>query len=205
MTKRSPPTSDGRAERFPRSADTQARIIAAARPLFAKHGYPGTTIRAVAAAADIHPSMVMRYFESKEGLFAAAAEFDLRLPDFSKVEESALGVAMVRQFLDRWEGEGTGEELRALLGVAHTNATARARLMEIFTRQIEPVARAADVANKEQCAALIVTQMLGLAFTRYILQLPPVAKLSRAVLEEQIGATIQLYLRGQLQSNGKPT
>ncbi len=192
-----PLTSDDRAERFPRSADTQARIIAAARPLFAKHGYQGTTIRAVASAAGIHASMVMRYFESKEGLFAAAAEFDLRLPDFSKVKESELGVALVRQFLDRWEGEGAGEELRALLGVAHTNATARQRLMEIFTRQIEPmVERAANVANKEQCAALIVTQMLGLAFTRYILHLPPVVNLSRAALEEHLGATIQHYLRG---------
>jgi AcrR family transcriptional regulator len=197
VTQRPLPTSDSRAERFPRSADTQTRIIAAARPLFAKHGYQGTTIRAVAAAADIHPSMVMRYFESKEGLFAAAAEFDLRLPDFSKVKESELGVALVHQFLDRWEGEGAGEELRALLGVAHTNATARARLMEIFTRQIEPmVERAANVVNKEQCAALIVTQMLGLAFTRYILHLPPVVKLSRAELEEHLGATIQHYLRG---------
>ena len=197
MTKRSLPTSGSRAERFPRSADTQARIIAAARPLFAKHGYQGTTIRAVAAAADIHPSMVMRYFESKEGLFAAAAEFDLRLPDFSTVKESELGIALVRVFLDRWEGEGAGEELRALLGVAHTNAAARQRLMEIFTQQIRPmVARAANVADKEQCAALIVTQMLGLAFTRYILHLPPIVKLSRAVLEERIGATIQHYLRG---------
>lgn len=196
MTKK-PLTSDGRAERFPRSADTQARIIAAARPLFAKHGYQGTTIRAVAAAADIHASMVMRYFESKEGLFAAAAEFDLRLPDFSKVKESELGVALVRQFLDRWEGEGAGEELRALLGVAHTNVTARQRLMEIFTRQLEPaVAHVANVANKEQCAALIVTQMLGLAFTRYILRLRPIVNLSREALEENLGATIQHYLRG---------
>ena len=197
MTKRPLPTSDSRAERFPRSAETQARIIAAARPLFAQHGYQGTTIRTVAAAADIHPSMVMRYFESKEGLFAAAAEFDLRLPDFSKVKESELGVALVRVFLDRWEGEGAGEELRALLGVAHTNATARQRLVEIFAQQIRPmVARAANVADKEQCAALIVTQMLGLAFTRYILHLPPIVKLSRVVLEEHIGATIQHYMRG---------
>ena len=197
MTKRPLPTPDSRAERFPRSAETQARIIAAARPLFAKHGYHGTTIRAVASAADIHPSMVMRYFESKEGLFAAAAEFDLRLPDFSEVKDSELGIALVRVFLDRWEGEGAGEELRALLGVAHTNATARQRLMEIFAQQIRPmVARAANVANKEQCAALIVTQMLGLAFTRYILHLPPIVQLSRAVLEEHIGATIQHYLRG---------
>jgi AcrR family transcriptional regulator len=191
------PTPDSRAERFPRSADTQSRIIAAARPLFAKHGYHGTTIRAVAAAADIHASMVMRYFESKEGLFAAAAEFDLRMPDFSNVKESELGVALVRQFLDRWEGEGNGEELRALLGVAHTNETARGRLMEIFTCQLEPVvARVAHVADKEQCTALIVTQMLGLAFTRYILRLPPIVNLTRTVLEEQLGATIQHYLSG---------
>lgn len=195
MTKTPLLTSSDRAERFPRSADTQARIIAAARPLFAKHGYQGTTIRAVAAAAGIHASMVMRYFERKEGLFAAAAEFDLRLPDFSQVNQSDLGGALVRQFLDRWEGEGAGDELRALLGVAHTNATARGRLMEIFTKQIEPmVACATDVQNKEQCAALIVTQMLGLAFTRYILRLPPIVKLSRVFLEEHIGATIQGYL-----------
>jgi len=54
----------------------------------------------------------------------------------------------------------------------------------------------ANVANKEQCAALIVTQMLGLAFTRYILHLPPVVNLSRAALEEHLGTTIQHYLRG---------
>ena len=35
--------------------------------------------------------MVMRYFGNKEGLFAAAAEFDLRLPDLTHVPRSALG------------------------------------------------------------------------------------------------------------------
>ena len=62
----------------------------------------------MAAKADIHPSMVMRYFESKDGLFAAAAEFDLRLPDLSKVKLAELGVTLVRQFLDRWEGSDAG-------------------------------------------------------------------------------------------------
>jgi AcrR family transcriptional regulator len=186
-----------RAERFPRSAETQARIIAAARPLFAEHGYAGTTVRAVAAAAGIHPSMVMRYFESKEGLFAAAAEFDLRLPDFSQIRHADLGVALVRQFLARWEGAGAGDELRALLGVAATNTTARQRLTEIFSAQIEPmVDRITSTARRRETSALIVTQMLGLAFTRYILHLPAIAKLSRAALEEHIGATIQHYLRG---------
>jgi AcrR family transcriptional regulator len=194
MTRTSPKPKT-RAERFPRSAETQERIVVAARRLFARHGYAGTTIRAIAAAAGIHASMVMRYFESKEGLFAAAAEFDLHFPDFSQVKRAALGVAMVRHFLERWEGKESGDELRALLGVAPTNAVARERLAEIFKTQVEPVvAQAARGANKEQCTAFIVSQMLGLAFTRYILCLPAIARLPRAMIEEQIGATIQAYL-----------
>lgn len=148
-----------------------------------------------AAAAGIHASMVIRYFESKEGPFAAAAEFDLRLPDFSTVPRDALGQAMVRHFLERWEGADSGDELRALLGVAHTNNTARERLAEIFRDQVSPmVVRAARGPDKERCAALIVRQMLGVAFTRYILRLPAIVHLSPAVIERRIGAVIQSYL-----------
>ena len=184
-----------KSDRFPRSAETRARIVTAARSQFAAHGYHGTTIRAVAAEANIHPSMVMRYFESKDGLFAAAAEFDLRLPDLSNVKKAELGVTLVRQFLDRWEGVDSGDELPALLGVASTNETARKRLAEVFRTQIEPmIAYAAQVKNKDQCAALIVSQMLGLAFTRYILRLPAVVALPPAVIEREVGVTIQNYL-----------
>lgn len=191
-------SSSRKTNRFLRSAETRARILAAARVLFTVRGYHGTTIRAVAAEADIHPSMVMRYFESKDGLFAAAAEFDLRLPDLSDVKPADLGVTLVRQFLDRWEGTDAGDELPALLGAAPTNAVARERLADVFKTQIEPmIARAIQIENKEQCAALIVSQMLGLAFTRYILRLPAVVSLPREVIEREVGATIQNYLMPQ--------
>lgn len=184
-----------RTDRFPRSVETRARILAAARSLFATQGYRGTTIRAVAAEADIHPSMVMRYFDSKEGLFAAAAELDLRLPDLSDVKPAELGVTLVRLFLECWEGADAGDELPALLGAAPTNAAARERLVEVFKMQVGPmVARSARAENKEQCAALIVSQMLGLAFTRYILRLPAVVALPPEVIEREVGATIQNYL-----------
>ncbi len=63
------------------SEQTKAVILAAARERFAADGYDRATIRHIAADAAIDPSMVMRYFGSKERLFAAAADFDLRLPD----------------------------------------------------------------------------------------------------------------------------
>ncbi|MEV8534396.1 TetR family transcriptional regulator [Streptomyces sp. NPDC051211] len=55
-----------------RSSDrTKASILRAARERFAAQGYERTTIRAVAADAAIDPSMVMRYFGSKQRLFDA--------------------------------------------------------------------------------------------------------------------------------------
>ena len=52
-------------------------ILAAARQRFAESGFERATIRAIAADANIDPSMVMRYFGNKDQLFAAAADFDL--------------------------------------------------------------------------------------------------------------------------------
>jgi AcrR family transcriptional regulator len=52
---------------------TEERILAAARQLFGEHGYDRTTIRAIAEAAGSDPGLVMRYFGSKDKLFAQAA------------------------------------------------------------------------------------------------------------------------------------
>ena len=70
----------------PRRSDaTRAAILEAARERFAADGYERATIRAIARDAGIDPSMVMRYYGNKEGLFAAASEFDLRLPALGAV------------------------------------------------------------------------------------------------------------------------
>ena len=62
-----------------------------------------TTIRAIAADAGIDPAMVMRYYGNKERLFAAAAEFDLRLPDVTAMPRAQVGIRIVGHFLNRWE------------------------------------------------------------------------------------------------------
>jgi AcrR family transcriptional regulator len=143
-----------------RSQPTRERILEAARRLFGDEGYERTTIRSVATAADIHPSMVMRYYGSKEGLFAAAATFDLQLPDLANVPRERLGTTLVKHFLGRWEA--SGQELPALLRVSVTHEQARARLIEILRDQIVPAL--VPVCGPERavlCAALVATQMLG--------------------------------------------
>src|SRR5213593_3726749 len=96
MPRRAKPTSR-------RSDRTKAAILATARKHFAAYGYERATIRAIARKAGIDPAMVMRYFGTKEKLFAAAAEFDLRLPDLAAVPRDAIGSVLVGHFLDRWE------------------------------------------------------------------------------------------------------
>ncbi|MBB5911312.1 AcrR family transcriptional regulator [Nocardia transvalensis] len=54
---------------------TESRILDAARRLFAESGYDRTTIRAIATAAETDPGLVMRYFGSKDKLFAQVSEF----------------------------------------------------------------------------------------------------------------------------------
>jgi AcrR family transcriptional regulator len=105
----------------PRSESTRAAILAAARRRFAADGYERTTIRAVAADAGIDPSMVMRYYGSKDGLFAAAADLDLRLPDLTAVPRERLGETLARHWVALWEGQRSDELLIVLLRSAVTN------------------------------------------------------------------------------------
>src|SRR2546430_17318911 len=102
---------------------TKARILASARKHFAASGYERATIRAIAADAAIDPALVMRYYGNKEGLFAAAAEFDLRLPDLAGLPTARVGAAEVDHFLARWESD---DSLQALLRAAAPNPGAAA-------------------------------------------------------------------------------
>jgi AcrR family transcriptional regulator len=177
------------------SENTKAVILAAARERFAADGYERATIRAIAAEAAIDPAMVMRYFGNKEKLFAAAADFDLQLPDLSSVPLDQVGNVLAAHFLDRWEAD---EGLMVLLRTGVTNDDAAQRMRTIFAGQLGPLVAklSGDPANAPQRAGLIATQVLGMALCRYILRLPPVVAMTHEEIIAWIGPTIQRYLVG---------
>lgn len=47
------------------------QLLAAARSLFAKHGYDAVSTRALAEAAQVNPAMISYYFDGKQGLYEA--------------------------------------------------------------------------------------------------------------------------------------
>jgi AcrR family transcriptional regulator len=60
---KNPPASSGRG-----GAESRRRILDAAIELFARHGYAGTGLRELAAAADVNLAMINYFFGSKKGL-----------------------------------------------------------------------------------------------------------------------------------------
>lgn len=177
------------------ATETKAVILAAARERFAADGYERATIRAIAADARIDPSMVMRYFGNKERLFAAAAEFDLELPDLTQVPRDRIGATVAAHFLDRWERD---EALVILLRVGVTNEAVAERMRTIFAAQLAPVfARATDNPQGAPVrASLAASQVLGMALCRYVLAFPPLANMERQDVIDWIGPTLQRYLTG---------
>jgi Tetracyclin repressor-like, C-terminal domain/Bacterial regulatory proteins, tetR family len=186
------------------SKATKERILEAASEAFATLGYERATVRTIAQMANIHPSMVMRYYTNKEGLFAASSPFDLHLPDFSEADRGNAGERIIRTFLDRWESPGVTGDLPALLRLSVTHPEGRDKVISVYTQQVKPALdRLTASKSSAHVAPLIATQLVGLAFLRYVLELPAVVGLSDEVIVKQIGGAIQGYIDGQ--SNGEKT
>jgi AcrR family transcriptional regulator len=158
-----------------RSLAAREAILAAARARFTEQGFDRTTIRQVASDADIDPSMVMRYYGNKEGLFAAAVDVDLRLPDLAALPHDQVAGTLAKHFVRMW-GSDQGGPLSILLRSAVTHDEAAERLRSVFAGQVAAMVRRllGEGPDTETRAGLLTTQLLGIALTRYILRLPPV-------------------------------
>ncbi len=176
-----------------RSQPTRDRILAEARRLFAEQGYERTTIRAVGAAAEVNPSMVVRYYGSKEDLFATAATIDFRMPDLAAMPREQRGEALIRHVMERWEA---GDELPALLRAAATHQAAQRRLADVIEQQAAPaIMRVLPKDRSQTRLAMIVMQIAGLVLSRYVLEHSPVATLDRVELIQMVGAAVQSHLQ----------
>jgi AcrR family transcriptional regulator len=181
-----------------RSERTGTAILSAARHLLASRGYEATTIRAVAREARIDPSVVMRYYGSKEGLFAAAVDVNLQLPQPSRLPAHRIGEMLARHLISRWEGELSDEFIRLLLRSAGTNKSAAEQFRRIFERQLLKFVRelTRDAPDARRRAATVSSQVLGLSYCRYILELPAVVEIDAESLARTLAPVLQHYLTG---------
>jgi AcrR family transcriptional regulator len=175
------------------AAQTRADILSAARRRFGSEGYERTTLRAVAADVGVDAALVIRYFGSKQDLFAAAADFEIDLPDLSNVAPDDVAGILLPRFFAVWEEDQT---FLALLRAAMTSPLAAETLRRVFAEQVAPKLITATPDNPVQRIGLMGAFVIGLAITRYVLVNPPVAGLSREELSRWAAPVIKQLLVG---------
>ena len=171
---------------------TEAAILTAAQGQFAELGFERTTIRSVAAAASVDPALVMQHFGSKEGLFAAVGR---QQRSHTRVLAAALEdvpQAALDDLFGDFEDPQTRTAALALMRSCLTHQGAAAVLRDDVMCEIhDAVAARIGGPDAELRASLIGATMIGLAISRYLLQLPVLSTADRADVERLVLPMLQ--------------
>lgn len=190
-----------RSGRRPGASGSREKILAAARTHFAKSGYDGATMRAIAALARVDPALVTHFFGSKERLFVEALEFPdpaVFVPELLAPGTEGLGERLAGFFLEVWDSP-EGRPLLGLMRSMVANAKAAEMMRQFVSREVlGRIAVALEVDRPKLRAALSGSQLIGLAFLRHVIQLEPIASASREELVRLVGPTLQRYLTAPL-------
>ena len=179
--------------------DTRAEILDAARSVFAERGYDRATIRGIAVEAGVDPSLIHHYFGSKDQLFAAS--IDLPLPPVDAVssafaERDGAGRALATLFFSIWEQPAPRASLLGMLrsamgGEDHAIDAFRQFVTRELLRRIAPQIPGEDGPLR---ALLMASHLVGIAITRYVVRLEPIASAPVGDIVALVAPRIQSYL-----------
>jgi len=182
-------------------ADRRGAILGAARSEFAARGYDGASLRAIAARADVDPSLVHHYFGSKEGVFVAAMAlpFDPArdLPAALAGDVDGLPERLGRLFFSVWDDPAGREPLLALLRSAVTNQAAAGMMRQFVGSAL--LGRLAELVPGPDAplrAEAAVSQLVGAALLRYVLEVEPLASLPAEDLVTLLVPAVRTHLVG---------
>ena len=192
--------SSERSGRRPGATSTRVDILRAARKLFSENGYQGTTMRAIAHEAKVDAALIHHFYLSKEGVFAAAVEDAFRPQELisqllASPDPDTMGAHMVSVVLKVWQSPATQAPVIAVLRSAMSHPDASRLLGELISgRVLMKVVTALGCDQEELRAAVIGSQLIGLAILRFVLRLEPLATAEDSTIVGILGPTIQRYL-----------
>ena len=188
-----------------RSGDSGTRdaVLRAARERFARDGYAGTTIRAIATMAGVDPALVIHFFGSKDALFAACIEFP---QDYNELirqmlagDKETVGERLTRFYFEMWEDAKTGESLLAMLRSIASNQDAATMAHELISSQlVARLVEADEYDHPELRFTLASGQLFGVMFARHVVEVDPLAAVPLDDLVQQVAPSVQRYLTGEL-------
>jgi AcrR family transcriptional regulator len=182
-----------------RSAALKARVRDAAERLFSARGYAATSIRDIAFAAGVDPSIVIRHFGAKEALFVETVR--LRTPDVDVFSGSIedLGVRLVRRILTSPEDLVRSRGAYAALIRATDSGEVRELLARELAASLTDVVEARLPAESARRRALLFnTQLIGLFTTLWVIEDSELISADREDLAASYGALLQTALTGDI-------
>jgi AcrR family transcriptional regulator len=197
-------TRTPRTGRRPGPSSTRDAILDAARRLFMERGYDGATMRAIAAEAGVDAALVVHFFGNKATLLAEAVDWpfdpEVEMPKLLVDGRKHVGRHVVELFVRTWDDERDRSPIITLIRAATTEPRA-AELLRSFLhgRLFTPLMARLDVDQPDLRMDLVISQMVGLGMTRYVLGLDRLASAEAAEIVELVGPTVQRYLTGRLE------
>ncbi|MGO4457758.1 TetR family transcriptional regulator [Streptomyces sp. M-16] len=163
-TDESTPTGSATADGASGAETGRDAIVRAARRAFTLRPYAEVTMRGIAAAAGVSPSLIVKRFGSKEALFNTVADFRTAADELFAAPPAALGrhlVLTMVELRDRFRGDPL---LRVVfsLGIEDERTLLRARFREQVTDRLAASLTGPDAQLR---AELIAGQLLGLGAT----------------------------------------
>jgi AcrR family transcriptional regulator len=203
--------------------DRRELIRLAAVELFARHGYRGTTVRAIAERAGVDPALVMYHFGSKENVFSTVIRETMRaeelLPELPRLldevgdTDSAAdgtrpggpGSRLLRGFLTRWEDAATRPSLLVVFRSAMEHPEASQLFREVAGGELLlPIARRIPAPDPELRAALVASLLVGLVTGRYVVPIEPLAGMALDTVVDLYGPYADDMLLGRLGGSPPP-
>ncbi len=170
-------TPKARRGRRPGNYSTRQIVLKAARARFASDGFAATTIRLIAADAEVDVSQVMQFFGSKNELFAAVMAIPRSAMDridtvFDGPDEQ-IGERVVRAFLTSWETiPEESEPLLAMLRGAIVNEHARDQLRDFIQSRLMSGSNEVHGPEAALRAGLASSMLVGIVTSRQIIGVP---------------------------------
>ena len=177
------------------SVQTRADILKVAQRLFSQRGYEQVGVRDIAAEVGINGALVIRYFGSKDQLFAEAVTEAFRLGDLLQANRNELGELLVR-YLMQEESDVTFYPVLALLRSASSPQGAVLLRQGLETHFIQPLAEWLEGENCSLRASLIASTLLGVAIMQDVLYITPLTESSIEMLVAHVAPVIQGYIGG---------
>ncbi len=182
-------------------SDLTSSILGAARLVLGARGYASTTIKTVAAAAGVAPGVVRSLYFNKEQLLAAALRvpFDPAgsIPKLIAPGLDGMGERLVRLTLQLSGDEQVRKDATNLMQSARASTSIdQLRGLTDFLQAtlLDRLVEAMGVPDARMRGALITAYLAGVAATRSMLNIEPLASATDEVIVALVAPTIQRLL-----------